>query len=168
MTNNQLWRRNRTSALVAAALLSSACSESYQSTLVQNPLPAVEAALVISDLAPPVGGALLVSVQAIAKQGTVGSYTARINYDPAALRFDGEIAINDNGMRASNPSPGLIRFAGAAATGFTGGRLASYRFAVLQPNSARTLSLVVDEMHMIDRLDAKTTLTVAPNRVTSR
>ena len=168
MTNHQLWRRNRTSALVAAALLSGACSESYQSTVVQNPLPAVEAALVISDLTPPVGGALLVSVQAIAKQGTVGSYTARINYDPAALRFDGEIAINDNGMRASNPSPGLVRFAGAAATGFTDGRLASYRFAVLQPNSARTLSLVVDEMHMIDRLDAKTTLTVAPNRVTSR
>jgi hypothetical protein len=109
-----------------------------------------------------------VSVQAIAKQGAVASYTARINYDPAALRFDGEIAINDNGMRASNPSSGLVRFAGAAATGFTDGRLASYRFAVLQPNSARTLSLVVDEMHMIDRLDAKTTLTVAPNRVTSR
>ena len=168
MTNNQLWRRKRTSALVAAALLSVACSESYRSTVVQNPLPAVEAALVVSDPAPPVGGALLVSVQAIAKQGTVGSYTARINYDPTALRFDGEIAINDNGLRASNSSPGLVRFAGAAATGFTDGRLASYRFAVLRPNSARTLSLVVDEMHMIDRLDAKTTLTVAPNRVTSR
>jgi hypothetical protein len=168
MTNNQLWRRNQASALVAAALLTIACSESYRSTVVQNPLPAVEAALVISDLTPPVGGALIVSVQAIAKQGAVASYTARINYDPAALRFDGEIAINDNGMRASNPSSGLVRFAGAAATGFTDGRLASYRFAVLQPNSARTLSLVVDEMHMIDRLDAKTTLTVAPNRVTSR
>lgn len=168
MTNNQLWRRNRASALVAAALLSVACSESYQSTVVQNPLPAVEAALVISDLTPPVGGALVVSVQAIAKQGTVGSYTARINYDPAALRFDGEIAINDSGLRASSPSSGLIRFAGVAATGFTDGRLASYRFAVLQPNSARTLSLVVDEMHMIDRGDAKATLTVAPNRVTSR
>jgi hypothetical protein len=136
--------------------------------VVQNPVPAVEAALVISDPAPPVGGTLLVSVQAVAKQGTVGSYTARINYDPAALRFDGEVAINDNGMRASNPSSGLVRFAGAAAAGFTDGRLACYRFAVLQLNSARTLSLVVDEMHMIDRLDAKTTLTVAPNRVTSR
>jgi hypothetical protein len=168
MTSNQLLRRKRASTLVATALLSVACSEPYRSTVVQNPVPAVEAALLVSDSAPPVGGTLLVSVQAVAKQGTVGSYTARINYDPAALRFDGEIAINDKGLRASNSSPGLVRFAGAAATGFTDGRLASYTFAVLRPNSARTLSLVVDEMHMIDRLDAKTTLTVAPNRVTSR
>lgn len=168
MTSNQLWRRKRASALVATALLSVACSEPYRSTVVQNPVPAVEAALVLSDSAPSVGGALLVSVQAIANQGTVGSYTARINYDPTVLRFDGEITLNDEGLRASNASPGLVRFAGAAATGFTDGRLASYRFAVLRPNSARTLSLVVDEMHMIDRLDAKTTLTVAPNRVTSR
>jgi hypothetical protein len=168
MTSNQLWRRKRASALVATALLSVACSEPYRSTVVQNPVPAVEAALVLSDSAPPVGGALLVSVQAIANQGTVGSYTAKINYDPTALRFDGEIAINDKGLRASNASPGLVRFAGAAATGFTDGRLASYRFAVLRPNSARTLSLVVDEMHMITRLDAKTALIVAPNRMTSR
>ena len=168
MTNNQLWRRKRASALVATSLLSVACSESYRSPVVQNAVPAVEAALVVSDSAPPVGGALFVSVQAIVNQGTVGSYTARINYDPAALRFDGEIPINDKGLRASNPSPGLVRFAGAAATGFTDGRLASYSFVVLRPNSARTLSLVVDEMHMINRLDAKTTLTVAPNRMTSR
>lgn len=152
----------------ASALFIIACSEPYRSTVVQNPAPAVEAALLLSDSAPPVGGALLVSVQVIAKQGAVASYTARINYDPAALRFDGEIAINDKGLRATNPSPGLVRFAGAAAAGFTDGRLASYRFAVLRPNSARTLSLVVDEMHMINRLDAKTTLTVAPNRMTSR
>ena len=168
MTNNQLWRRNRGSALVAATLLSAACSESYRTTVVQNPLPAVEATLVISDSAPPVGAALIVSVQATTKQGAVASYTAKINYDPAALRFDGEIAINDNGLRASNSLPGLVRLAGAAATGFMDGRLASYRFAVLRPNSARTLSLVVDEIHMIDRLDARTTLTVAPNRVTTR
>ena len=168
MTNDQLWRRKRASVLAAAALLSVACSESNRSTVTQNPVPAVEAALVISDSAPPVGGALIVSVQAIANQGTVGSYTARINYDPAALRFDGEIGINDNGLRASNSLPGVVRIAGAAATGFADGRLASYRFAVLKPNSARTLSLVVDEIHMIDRLDAKTTLTVAPNRMTSR
>jgi hypothetical protein len=109
-----------------------------------------------------------VSVQAVAKQGAVASYTAKINYDPAALRFDGEVPMGDNAARASNPSAGLVRIAGAAASGFTNGQLASYRFAVLGPNGVRTLSLVVDEMHMLDRLDAKTTLTVAPNRVTSR
>jgi hypothetical protein len=167
MTHTRFCRGNRASSLAAAALLSVACSE-YRSPVVQNPAPAVEAALVVSDSAPPVGGALLVSVQVVASQGTVGSYTARINYDPAALQFDGEVAMNDKALRASNSLPGLVRIAGAAATGFTDGRLASFRFAVLQSNSARTLSLVVDEMHMVTRVDAKTTLTVAPNRVTSR
>ena len=168
MTNHQLLRAERLWIAAASALLVLACSEPYQSTASQNPVPAVKAALVLSDSAPAVGGALVVSVQALADQGTVGSYTAKINYDAAALRFDGEIAISDQALRASNPSPGLVRFAGAAAAGFTDGRLASYRFAVLRANSARTLSLVVDEMHMITRLDAKTGLIVAPNRTTSR
>ncbi|MEA2761430.1 MAG: hypothetical protein QOD47_714 [Gemmatimonadaceae bacterium] len=163
MTNHHVLRSERLLMLSATALSLIACSEKYQSTAVQNPIPAVKAALVLSDSAPPVGGALVVSVQAIAAQGTVGSYTAKINYDASALRFDGEIAIADQALRASNPSPGLVRFAGAAAAGFTNGRLASYKFVVLRANSARSLSLVVDEMHMITRLDAKTGLIVAPN-----
>ena len=154
--------------LVASAVLVTACSETNRSTAVQNPVPAVKAALVLSDSAPPVGGALVVTVRALPDQGTVGSYTAKINYDATALRFDGEIAIADQGMRASNPSPGLVRFAGAAAAGFVDGRLASYKFSALRANSAKTLSLVVDEMHMITRLDAKTGLIVAPNSTTSR
>jgi hypothetical protein len=168
MTKRRVLRAERAGVVFASALLMIACSETYQSTSVQNPVPAVKATLVLSDSAPPVGGTLLVSVQALADQGTVGSYTAKINYDANALRFDGEIAISDQALRASNPSPGLVRFAGAAAAGFLDGRLASYRFVVLRTNSARTLSLAVDEMHMITRLDAKTGLIVAPNSTTSR
>jgi hypothetical protein len=168
MTNHQVLLAERLGITLASALLLIACSETNRSTVVQNPIPAVKAALVLSDSAPSVGGMLVVSVQALADQGTVGSYTAKINYDAAALRFDGEIAIADQALRASNPSPGLVRFAGAAATGFTDGRLASYKFAVLRANSARTLSLVVDEMHMITRLDAKTGLIMVPNSTTSR
>jgi len=152
----------------ASALLVIACSETNRSTVVQNPVPAVRAALVLSDSAPAVGGALVVSVLALAEQGTVGSYTAKINYDAAALRYDGEVASSDQALRASNATPGLVRIAGAAAAGFTNGRLASYKFSVLRANSTRTLSLVVDEMHMITRLDAKTGLIVAPNTTTSR
>jgi hypothetical protein len=168
MTKQHVLRAERVGVVFASALFMIACSETYQSTAVQNPVPAVKATLVLSDSAPSVGGTLLVSVQALADQGTVGSYTAKINYDANALRFDGEISISDQALRASNPSPGLVRFAGAAAAGFTDGRLASYRFVVLRANSAKTLSLVVDEMHMITRLDAKTGLIVAPNSTTSR
>jgi hypothetical protein len=168
MTEKQSLRVARLGIAIASVLLVNACSETNQATVVQNPVPAVKAALVLSDSAPPAGATLIVSVKALADQGTVGSYTAKINYDATALRFDGEVAITDQALRASNPSPGLIRFAGAAAGGFTDGRLASYKFSVLRANSARTLSLVVDEMHMITRLDAKTGLIVAPNVTTSR
>ncbi len=168
MTDNHVLRPKRLCILVASALLTIACSEKYQSTVVENPIPAVKAALVLSDSAPPVGGALVVSVQALSDQGTVGSYTAKINYDATALRFAGEVAISDQALRASNPSPGLIRLAGAAASGFRDGRLASYKFVVLRDNSVRSLSLAVDEIHMITRLDAKIGLIVAPSRTTSR
>jgi hypothetical protein len=168
MTNNHVLRTRRLGVIVVSALFMIACSEKYQSTSVQNPIPAVKAALVLSDSAPSVGAVLVVSVQAVADQGTVGSYTAKISYDASALRFDGEVASSDQALRASNPSPGLIRFAGAAAFGFATGRLASYRFVALQANAAKTLSLSVDEMHMITRLDAKTGLIVAPNSTTSR
>jgi hypothetical protein len=168
MTNHQALRAERLGIGFASALFLIACSETNQSTVVQNPVPVIRAALVLSDSAPAAGGILVVSVRALADQGTVGSYTAKINYDATALRFESEIAIADQALRASNPTPGLVRLAGAAAAGFTDGRLASYRFTVLRANSARTLSLVVDEMHMITRLDAKTGLIVAPNSTTSR
>jgi hypothetical protein len=168
MTNRYVLQMKRVGIALAGALLIIACSETNRPTVPQNPVPAVRAALVLSDSAPPVGGALVVSVQALADEGTVGSYTAKINYDATALRFEGEVAIADQALRASNPSPGLVRFAGAAAAGFTNGRLASYKFSALRANSARTLSLVVDEMHMITRLDAKSGLIVAPNSGISR
>lgn len=156
------------SAVMASALLGAGCSESYRSTIVQNPVPTIEAVLVVSDLTPSIGGSLIVSVHAIATGGTVGSYTARINYDSTALRFDGEAQMKDQALRATNPTPGRIRFAGASPSGFSDGRLASYMFVVLRANAAKTLSLGIDEIHMVTRTDAKTNLTLAPVRVTAR
>ena len=167
MTEPRTLRRVHPVIALAIAIFFVACSEN-RSTLLGNPNPAVEAVLVLSDSAPPVNSLLLVSVEANSNQGLVGSYTAKISYDTTALRFAGEVPINDQGMRASNAAAGLVRFAGAAATGFTDGHLASYRFTVLRANSAKSLFLVVDELHMINRMDAKSTLIVAPNRTTSR
>jgi hypothetical protein len=156
------------SALVVTALLGVGCSESYRSSIVQNPAPTIEAVLIVSDLTPSIGGSLVVSVQAIATGGTVGSYTARINYDSTALRFDGEAQMNDQALRATNPVPGRLRFAGASSAGFKDGRLASYKFVVLRAGAARTLSLGIDEIHMVTRVDAKSNLIVAPVRMTAR
>jgi hypothetical protein len=167
MINNSLCRSRTALAVAACALSVAGCSETYRSA-VETAAPAVEAVLVVSDPSAPVGGALVVSVQTNSNEGIVGSYTARIKYDSSALRFDGEIPISDKGMRAANPTAGLVRFAGAAAEGFPDGRLASYRFVALQPNGAKTLSLVVDELHMITRVDVKSAVTVAPIRQSSR
>ena len=161
-------RKRFATALVVIGLVGVGCSESYRPTMVQNPVPTIEAVLVVSDLAPPVGGSLVVSVQAIATAGTVGSYTARINYDSTALRFDAEAQMNDQALRATNPAPGRLRFAGASPSGYSGGRLASYKFVVLRADGARTLSLDVDEIHMVTRVDAKSNLTVAPVRMMPR
>jgi hypothetical protein len=168
MTNSYISPGRRAIAIAACTLAIAACSETYRSAVVENATPAVEAVLVVSDPSPPVGSPLVVSVQTNSNQGIVGSYTARITYDSTALRFDGEIPISDKGMRAVNPTGGLVRFAGAAADGFPDGRLASYRFVALQPNGTKTLSLVVDELHMITRVDVKSALTVAPIRQSSR
>jgi hypothetical protein len=157
-----------TRALLVIAFLGLGCSESYRTIMVQSPVPTIEAVLIVSDLSPSIGGSLVVSVQAIATGGTVGSYTARINYDSTALRFDGEAQMNDQALRATNPATGQVRFAGASPAGFRDGRLASYKFVVLRANAARTLSLGIDEIHMVTRTDAKSNLTVAPVRMTSR
>lgn len=168
MTTNRHSRAKRAGVgLAAAALFSIACSEANRA-IVDNPVPTIVAALVVSDAAPAPGASLVVTVQARATDGAVGSYTAKLSYDSTALRYDGEVSIADQGLRVSNPIQGLLRFAGAAPLGFVDGRLASYRFVVLRANSVRTLSLVVDEMHMISRLDAKPALTMAPMRTPSR
>ena len=167
MNNTRFFLRNPGIAFAAIAFCGAACSESYRSTSVQNPVPTVEAVLEISG-ATTVGAGFVVSVRATATQGKVGSFTARIRYDAAALRFDGAIPMDDAAMRALNPMPGQLRLAGAAANGFSNGRLASYRFVALRANGAETLSLVVDEMHLITHFDAKPTLTIMPSPVISR
>jgi hypothetical protein len=167
MTNHRSWRRTAV-ALAACALAGVACSETYRSSVVENAAPTVEAVLVVSNATPSIGDVIVVSVQANSNQGIVGSYTARINFDPTALRYDGEVPITDKGLRAVNPTPGLVRLAGAASAGFSDGRLASYRFVALTTNATKALSLAVDEMHMISRIDAKSALTVAPNRAVAK
>lgn len=153
---------------IAVAILSVSCSEANRPTMLENPIPIVEAALVISDSVPPVGGSLTVSVRAIPGQGAVASYTAKITYDSAALRYEREAAISDEGIRASNSLPGSLRIAGAAPAGFADGLLGTYTFTALRTNSTKTLTLIIDEMHLVTRMDAKSRLVLAPMHVESR
>jgi hypothetical protein len=161
MTKSEL---SKTLRLIAAVASLGSCSESIESGIVQNPAPKVNAVLVVSDLAAAPGNSVIVAVKAVSTAGTIGSFTMRINYDPTALRFETELPANENALHAVNATNGQLRFAGASAKGFTDPQLASYRFVVLKPNAARRMSLVVDEMHMLTRVDAKSNLTIAPTR----
>ena len=97
---------------------------------------------------------------------SVGSFTGRITYDSTALRFEAEIPLEGDALRVSNASGGAPVSAGASAGGFTDGRLAGWRFTVIDPAGVKTLRLVVDEIHTVARNDARNNLILAPTRGT--
>jgi hypothetical protein len=78
----------------------------------------------------------------------LGSYTGRLRFDPASLRFTGETAIDD-GMRVTNPAgapQGDLRFAGAAPVGFTNLTLYQAEFEVTRAGYMDALRLEMEEV----------------------
>lgn len=78
----------------------------------------------------------------------LGSYTGRLLFDPEVLGFTSEIKIND-GLRVTNPNgagDGEIRFAGAAAAGFTDLTIFAGVFEVKKPGYADVLKLNMEEL----------------------
>ena len=78
----------------------------------------------------------------------LGSFTGRLRFDPAALEFKQENAIND-GLRVANPlnaSRGEIRFAGASAAGFSQLVLYDGSFVVKAANYVQGLRLTMEEL----------------------
>jgi hypothetical protein len=149
--------------LTLVLAVAAACSEPLASKVPIVPDPVTEARLVLSDSTAAVGATFAVVAQVtLPEQEVAGSFTARIRYDTTALRFEDEIAIADGTMRATNPTPGVVRFAGAAERGVVQGRLASFRFRVLRADGARTLQLFVDELHSVTRANAASALRVSP------
>ncbi|MDB4891240.1 MAG: hypothetical protein JWL61_3095 [Gemmatimonadetes bacterium] len=152
--------------IIAALCTVHACTEPVANKAVLAPEKTMEARLVLSDSAPVVGRTVDVFAQVNATTSElVGSYTARIRYDTTALRYEQEIAIADDALRATNAASGLLRFAGAAPKGLSGGRMAGYRFLVLRANATQSLQLVVDEMHTAARTNAVSELRAMPNIV---
>ena len=160
------------SGIVRAALFTAGvvlaldgCTEQAATKAPGTPEPTMDATLVLSNVAPAPG----TTVDVFAQIGPVvpafvGSFTARIRYDSTYLRYQDEIPIADQTLRATNATSGLVRFAGAASAGVTSGRLAGYRFLVLRLDAVRTLQLVVDELHTVARTDAASLLRSTPNR----
>jgi len=97
--------------------------------------------------------------------GRLGSYTGRLRYDPTALLFENEVAIND-GMRVTNPAgapTGDLRFAGAAPAGFQNLTLYEAMFEVVKPDYLAQLRLDMEEVTAAVTLTNLTpTLRLAP------
>lgn len=165
MTTHRIRRTVRVIAILGAVY---GCTEPVASKPVVTPEKTMEARLILSDSAVAAGRTVDVFAQVTAATAElVGSYTARIRYDTTALRYEQEIAIGDDALRATNATSGLLRFAGAAPKGLAGGRLAGYRFFVLRPNATQSLQLVIDEMHTVARTNAASQLRSMPNSIGS-
>ncbi|MEO8337595.1 MAG: hypothetical protein ABI664_21645 [bacterium] len=154
-------------ALVGAAtLVLYGCTEPVASKSSTTPEKIAEAQLILSDSAPVAGRTVDVFAQVTAATpDVVGSYTARIRYDTTALRYEQELTIADDALRATNATSGQLRFAGAAPKGLPSGRLAGYRFLVLRPNATQSLQLVVEELHTVARANAASQLRAMPNGI---
>lgn len=167
MTTARIFQVVRVALCAGVVVLAAdGCTEQTSTKAPGTPEPTMDASLVLSNSAPAAGTTVDVFAQiGAAAPALVGSFTGRIRYDSTYLRYQAEIPIADQALRATNATSGLVRFAGAASAGVTSGRLAGYRFLVLRPNAVRTLQLVVDEIHTVARTDAAAMLRSTPNRV---
>jgi hypothetical protein len=93
--------------------------------------------------------------------GGIGSFTGRVTFDPAGLLYDGEVALTDGTMRASNLGDGVIRVAGASMNGVDVSRLAAFRFKVLNRASLDAIQFSLEELHSLTQVDLREQLRAA-------
>ena len=118
---------------------------------------AVESRLVFSNADPRPGDDLvaMVQVRTGSKVGAVGSFTARVVYDPTRLELKGEAALGDEAMRVLNPVRGAARVAGISTKGFADGKLVALRFTTRGAGATSGMRVTFDELHALDREDLR-------------
>ena len=156
-----------------AAVLLVACHDAQRDTML-TPRPSAELTTIglAVDGAPSADGTVTVAIRVspAISLGALGSLTASIDYDTAAIRFDRDISVDDGALRAVHDDQGRVRVAVAAAAGLPLDVVARLRFSVRRPEALRTalpsLALQVIELHQLDAHDAKAGVTVLPVTVT--
>jgi len=140
--------------LVLLGLALTACQDQPAQSTGPTPPPVVQgvaAFISVDNLNASVGQTVRVRVEV--QVGTqqnykLGSFTGRLQFNAAHLQFKAENAISD-GLRVSNATTaatGLIRFAGAAPTGFTNLVLYDGTFEVKSAGYASDLVLQMEEL----------------------
>ncbi len=139
-----------------------ACTEPRRVDRAAAPSPTspLDARLELSDSLATPGSTVVVAVRFAGP--AVASATARLSFDTTGLALQGEQQLNDGATRVMNAQPGVVRFAGVAANGFTDGRVYEFRFTVLRTAALRTMRLTVDEAHTVSRADAAASMIRKP------
>lgn len=154
-------------AVALLAVLTAACADDKPRQLIPTaPVgvapDAVSAYVAVSNTNPGVGSRVIVSVRALrgTTVGPIGSFTLKLAYDPARLRFE-DAARSARGMVMTNPATrGLLISAGAAAEGFVDDQLLSATFTVLAPDALKSLSLAVSELNTVAFADQSSHMNV--------
>ena len=115
--------------------------------------------MTLSDSVPTAGTMVSVSLDVQQPDTTpasaIAAFRARVVFDPAQLQYVDETP-NDAGVHAVNVVADTAHIAGAApAVGFTGGRLITLRFQVIDPSGVRSLKVVLDEMRDLTYKDRR-------------
>ena len=150
-------------ALIVAASLVAACSD--RRPVDPAPQPQAFAYVTLSDSAPSAGDTVRVAVRLRAdlEIGSVGSFSATLRYDRAALTMASEAAVGDGALRAVNlTEAGVVRAAGASADGFGDAPLFVVQFRVARPQGIRDIRLDFSEINAVGRADLRRNLKVSP------
>jgi hypothetical protein len=132
-----------------------ACTEPRSPRRASETSPELEARLELSDAHPSVGSEIIVRVRLDGERAKkIATFTGRLGYDTASLRFVAELPSADGATRVTNPASGLIRSAALSTDGFNDQTVVAYRFTVLDPSGVGRVRLTIDELHDQTMTDA--------------
>jgi hypothetical protein len=140
-------------ALSVFAVLALGCTDDAAAPLTSpaQPTEGSVAFVQLSDVNPAAGSTVVVTVHVRGAAGVtnVGAFSARLQFDAAALEYAGESELS-GGMRMLKPKSGEVLAAGASPDGFTDGTLFAVAFKVRDPAALRSLHLEVSELTGVD------------------
>jgi hypothetical protein len=156
-------RRPRVMLAALFLALGTACADRGAAVLTGPPAVAssnLAAFVAISSSALLPGDVIVVSanVRAGSSAPRVGSYLARLAFDPEQLEFIEEVPIA-GGMHAMNATAQELRVAGASTDGLTGERLFAARFRVKGARPLSALALDIQELNDVSYGDRLPSLT---------
>jgi hypothetical protein len=139
--------------LVLASLATLACADDKPARIPTEPVGVganeLSAYVSVSNPAAMVRDEVTVSVRALrgSAVGPIGSFTVRLSYDSAGLKFL-QAAQSTTGMVMTNTRvAGAIVAAGASSGGFTDDQLVTVKFLVMTPKALQSLALKVTELN---------------------